>query len=142
MLLSASAGITLGWLLRADDCLTCDNPARLLRAIQRRYSGDRVGLVMVVVGPASQGPALFAEQERLTVDLRTIPELPAMAGRPETGSPVLYLAAGKVVARWWQYRTTPSADAASWDLPLLFQALDSLAGRRAESAVAGAAFAP
>ena len=66
-------GVQVVWLVKTEDCLSCDTPARLLRELKRTH-GESVRLTALIVGEEGDSSLVrtFLKRERLDSDYKII----------------------------------------------------------------------
>lgn len=68
------ADLLVGWVLRAEDCLSCTTPTTAFRQMKAKY-GDRVKIVGVGVATDSAAVESFLRRERLQVQMTYLDRL-------------------------------------------------------------------
>jgi hypothetical protein len=87
---SDPAEVLVGWVFKAEDCLSCYTPASALRHLQGEY-GSRVRIAAVLVGRDSATANSFLRRERLNVQLTSLSTLGYRKQFRWTPTPALYV---------------------------------------------------
>lgn len=93
VLSDAPQRVTVAWVFRAGDCLTCQTPAHMLRRIQGRHP-SRARLLMIEVGKPSELVTSFFRQERLNVELVNLDREEYSQSFGTSSLPALYVVKG------------------------------------------------
>jgi hypothetical protein len=95
-------GVSVAWVFRTEDCLSCNAPSFRLRQIQQAY-GSQVAIFATAVGVPSDLLNSFLARERLKVDVVHLRKAEYRQVLGRTPLPALYLVKdGDIVGAWYR----------------------------------------